>query len=95
MTRSRERTGTFFCDEGHTPGEHVDEVRQNEWMHCVVELLDVQLVVLESDYRPLALVHVAVVRRTEDGEHLGEVTTPLPPVHLETFDLRLVAPDDA
>ena len=64
-------------------------------MSCVVELLDVDLLALELDDRTFVVVHITVVRSTEDRDHLGKATLGAPLMHLIPFQLCLMSSNNA
>ena len=63
-------------------------------MGCAVELPDVHDVVLVLENGSLIVVHVEVVRRTEDGHDTGETSGSCFPIHSVSSILRFVRTND-
>lgn len=59
-------------------------------MLSVVELLDVEGVIFEFYDCSFVVVDITVVRCTEDGDHHGEVLSPIPPMHFVPVHLSLM-----
>ena len=74
-------------DEGERPREHIHVIRKYKRVLRVVILLNLNLVVFESQHCGLVIIYIAVVRRTEYGDDRGEFRRAIPlmqfvPIHL-------------
>ncbi len=85
----------LFSKEGHRPREDVQVVGQAVRRLGLVVLLQREVTFVNDQHRCFVLIIAAVVGRGENRDDVGEGGGAVPAMHLVTFDLDLMAAEDA
>jgi len=76
-----ENFSDFFSNKRKAPCENIHEIRQQIWMLCVVELLNIKIIFIEFDHFPLIIVGITVVGSWKNCYHQWKLFS-IPVVYL-------------